>query len=169
MGVAGSGKTTIGILLAQKLSWQFADADDFHPQDNIQKINHGIPLNDADRAPWLAALCRAIEKWEREGKNVVLACSALKQSYREKLSGGSLQSTADGKRGVVRFIYLKGSYELILSRLQARYGHFATGSILKSQFEDLEEPGGAITVEVTRAPEEIVSEIVENLKRDGVS
>jgi gluconokinase len=152
MGVVGSGKTTVGNLLAKKLGWQFADADDFHPPENIEKISHGIPLDDSDRAPWLAALGRAIQQWDREGKNVVLACSALKQSYRDELRAGDVQ-----------FIYLKGNYALIRERLRARHGHFASESILQSQLAGLEEPGDAITVEIGKTPGEIVTEIIQRM------
>ena len=159
MGVVGAGKTTIGTLLAQKLGWQFADADDFHPKENIEKITHGIPLTDSDRAPWLAALHEAIERWNTDGNDVVLACSALKKNYREELEAGP-----------VRFVYLKGDYDLISRRLHSRHGHFATAAILKSQLADLEEPQDAITVKVDKSPDEIVSEIIRKLKAvKGVS
>ena len=164
MGVAGSGKTTIGKLLAEKLGWQFADGDDFHSEENKAKIAQGIPLDDADRAPWLAALRGAIEKWESDKKNVVLACSALKRSYRDKL-----QTPTERRAGVVRFVYLKGDYDLIYSRLHTRHGHFATETILKSQFADLEEPGDAITVGIAKAPSEIVDEIISRLQKAGSS
>jgi gluconokinase len=153
MGVVGAGKTTVGSLLAQKLDWQFADADNFHPAANVEKIRQGIPLDDSDRAPWLAALHDAILHWNVEGRNAVLACSALKRKYRDILG-------VDG----VRFVYLKGDYELIEQRLQTRRGHFASDSILKSQFEDLEKPDDAITIEVDKTPEAIVSEIIDKLK-----
>jgi gluconokinase len=156
MGVVGSGKTTVGILLAEKLDWSFSDADDFHPAANNEKISHGIPLTDVDRAPWLAALHSAIEQWNAVQQNTVLACSALKRSYRDEL-----------RTGAVRFVYLKGGYELILSRLRSRKGHFASDSILTSQFADLEEPEDAIIVEVNKPPEAIVSEIIESLKLAG--
>jgi gluconokinase len=159
MGVVGAGKTTIGMLLAQKFGWQFADADDFHPKENIEKISQGIPLSDSDRAPWLAALHEAIERWNAEGRNVVLACSALKQTYRKEL-----------QTGPVRFVYLKGDYDLLSRRLRSRHGHFATESILKSQLADLEEPEDAITVTVDKSSDEIVSEIIRKLKdAKGVS
>jgi gluconokinase len=153
MGVVGAGKTTIGMLLAQKLGWQFADADDFHPKENIEKISQGIPLSDSDRAPWLAALHEAIERWNADGRNVVLACSALKRSYRKELQVGPVQ-----------FVYLKGDYDLLSRRLASRHAHFATESILKSQLADLQEPEDAITVRVDKSPDEIVSEIIHQLK-----
>lgn len=156
MGVAGSGKTTIGKLLAEKLGWQFADGDDFHSEANMNKIAHGIPLTDEDRGPWLAALRKAIESWEAEKRNVVLACSALKRSYREQL-----QTVAERNSGAVRFVYLKGDYNLIYSRLHGRHGHFATESILKSQFADLEEPEDALVVGVDTIPEKIVENIIQ--------
>jgi gluconokinase len=152
MGVVGAGKTTVGTLLAQKLGWKFADADDFHPRANIEKISHGIALDDADRAPWLAAMHTAILRWNAEGQNVVLACSALKRSYRAQLGSGKVQ-----------FAYLKGTRELILQRLRARHGHFASETILESQFRDMEEPDDAIIVEINKTPEDLVSEIVEKL------
>jgi len=159
MGVVGTGKTTVGIQLAKKLGWQFADGDDFHPQVNIEKISHGIALTDSDRAPWLAALRAAIDKWNSERRNVVLACSALKRSYRNQLQAPGVQ-----------FIYLKGDYDLIAARLHSRHGHFATESILKSQLADLEEPDDAVTIDVEKSPSEIVAEIVAKLKAvKGVS
>jgi gluconokinase len=153
MGVVGAGKTTVGQLLARRLGWQFADADDFHSAQNIEKISHGIALDDADRAPWLAALRRAVEQWNAANQNVVLACSALKHSYRDELRAGSVQ-----------FVYLKGDYDLIRQRLRSRHGHFASESILKSQLADLEEPDEAITVEIDKSPEAIVSDIITKLR-----
>jgi len=153
MGVVGSGKTTVGLLLAQKLGWHFADADDFHSPENKNKISHGIPLTDADRTPWLMALRQRIEQWNAEGQNVVLACSALKRSYRDELQTGNVQ-----------FIYLKGDYELIATRLRARHGHFATESILKSQLRDLEEPADAIVVSIGKSPDAMVEEAIAMLK-----
>lgn len=158
MGVVGAGKTTVGSLLAHKLGWRFADADDFHPAANVEKIRQGIALDDSDRAPWLAALHNAILQWKAEGQNAVLACSALKRKYRDQLR-------VDG----VRFIYLKGDCELIEQRLRSRTGHFASDTILKSQFEDLETPGDAITVEIDKSPEAIVSEIIAKLKSSPVA
>ena len=153
MGVVGAGKTTVGKLLAQKLGWLFADADDFHSPENIEKIRRGIALTDADRAPWLAAMHDAILQWNREGQNVVLACSALKRSYRDQLRASGLQ-----------FVYLKGNRELILNRLRARHGHFATESILDTQFEDLEEPDDALPVTIDSPPEQVAADIIRRLK-----
>lgn len=158
MGVVGAGKTTVGNLLAQRLGWQFADADNFHPAANVDKIRRGIALDDADRAPWLSALRNAILQWNAEQQNAVLACSALKRKYRDQLR-------AEG----VRFVYLKGNYELIEQRLQRRTGHFASDSILKSQFEDLETPDDAITVDIAASPDAIVTEIIAQLKSSAVA
>ena len=127
MGVTGSGKTTVGELLAAQMGWEFVDADQFHPAANVQKMAQGIALTDADREPWLSALRGAILLWRAGGKNVVLACSALKRSYREKLGIG----------GEVRLVFLRGTYELIASRLRDRQGHFATEAILADQFAKL--------------------------------
>jgi gluconokinase len=153
MGVVGAGKTTVGRLLAEQLGWEFADADDFHPPPNVEKIRHGIALSDADRQPWLASLRAAIEHWIADKRNVALACSALKLSYRRELEVGP----------EVRFVYLKGSAELIAGRLRSRQGHFAGEPILASQFADLEEPEAAVTVEIASTPQQIVAEIREKL------
>ena len=153
MGVTGAGKTTVGKLLAQRLGWHFADADEFHSAANVEKMSRGIPLDDRDRAPWLKAMHEAIVRWNSAGKNVVLACSALKHSYRDQLRGPGVQ-----------FVYLKGARDLVLQRLDHRRGHFATASILDGQFRDLEEPKHALTVNVEDTPEGIASEIVKKLK-----
>lgn len=156
MGVTGSGKTTVGRLLAGELGWTFADADDFHPSANIEKMRQGIPLNDDDRGPWLHALRDKIENWIAQSSNVVLACSALKLFYRQELAAGP----------EVRFVYLKGSRALIAERLHSRHGHFANEQILAGQFADLEEPRDgekAVTVEINRSPQEIVSAIRQEL------
>jgi gluconokinase len=153
MGVTGSGKTTIGILVARRLGWDFVDADSFHSATNVEKIRQGIALDDADRAPWLRSLRNAMESWVAEHKNIVLACSALKKTYRDELCIA----------GETRFAYLKGSYDLIYQRLRQRHGHFASETILASQFAALEEPDDAITVDINRAEDEIVSEIVQKL------
>lgn len=153
MGVVGAGKTTVGSLLAQQLGWEFADADDFHPASNKEKIRKGISLTDADRSPWLETLRQQIAAWLAAQKNAVLACSALKRSYREKLSVGP----------EVRFVYLKGSAALIAGRLHRRQGHFAGESILASQMMDLEEPQAAIVVDIRTTAAEIVDYIRKQL------
>jgi gluconokinase len=153
MGVTGSGKTTIGTLLAARLGWDFADADEFHSAQNKAKMHQGIPLTDADRAPWLAAIHERIAQWVAGKRNAVLACSALKQSYRQQLWTGP---------GVI-FVYLRGSSDLITERLRARKGHFADEHILAGQFADLEEPTDAIIVDISASPEDIVDEICRRL------
>lgn len=153
MGVVGSGKTTIGSLLAAELGWEFADADDFHPESNVEKIRHGIPLSDADRQPWLERMRTEITHWIAANSKVVLACSALKRVYRQQLAVGPQ----------VRFVYLKGNASLIAERLRLRHGHFADEKILASQFGDLEEPEEAVIVEITGTPQEIVAEIRQKL------
>jgi gluconokinase len=153
MGVAGSGKTTIGSLLAKKLGWEFADADSFHSPENVERIRRAVPLTDQERAPWLHAIREAMLQWVSEKRNVVLSCSALKESYREQLYRGP----------EVRLVYLKGSYDLIHERLSRRKGHFAPSQLLASQFETLEEPSEATTVKVNGTPEEIVMEICNRL------
>lgn len=154
MGVSGSGKSTIGKMLAEKLKWQFQDADDFHSQDNIEKMKRGIPLTDKDRTPWLHTIQQAIKNWLEEKRNVVLACSALKESYREELCYSHEQ---------VHFVYLEGSYELVKDRIRNRKDHFMNESLLKSQFETLEEPVEGIHVNIAHSPEAIVNEIVSRL------
>jgi len=153
MGPAGSGKTTVGKLLAAQLKWEFADADDFHSPANIEKMAHAIPLSDDDRIPWLHSLRDAIQQWDAQNKNVVLACSALKRSYRELLQINSN----------VKLVYLKGSYELLRERLHSRKGHYAGEQILAGQFADLEEPTDAVTVDAAQSPEQIVAEIRKRL------
>jgi len=171
MGVTGAGKTTIGVLLAQRFGWEFLDADSFHSPANVEKIRQGIPLDDADRAPWLRSLHRAMQGWAAERRSVVLACSALKRSYRAELCIA----------GETKFVYLKGSYDLISQRLRQRHGHFASESILASQFAALEEPNAgkndavkndavmndaAITVDIGSSEDEIVANIVRQLDVD---
>ncbi len=153
MGVVGSGKTSVGRLLAQQLRWKFADADDFHPAANVEKIRQGISLTDGDRRPWLRLLSTNIANWSSARISVVLACSALKESYRQELTTGP----------DVQFVYLKGSADLIARRLHLRQGHFANGQILASQLADLEEPKAAITVDIDKPPEQIITEIREKL------
>jgi carbohydrate kinase (thermoresistant glucokinase family) len=162
MGTTGSGKTTVGRELAQRLGWRFVDGDDFHPAANIAKMSRNQPLDDADRAPWLASLRRAIDGWIANGESIVLACSALKRIYRQQLEAGP----------EVRIVYLKGSYQLIESRVRLRPHHFARAGLLASQFADLEEPAadeGVITVSVEPPPGGIAAAIVSalGLKAEG--
>ncbi len=151
MGVSGSGKTTIGQALSQELDYLFYDADDFHPPENIAKMSRGKPLNDSDRLPWLLATNTVINEHQKQQKNAVITCSALKQSYRDLLQ----ENNTD-----VIWIYLKGDYETILKRLQKRSGHFMKDNMLLSQFETLEEPENAVIIDVNLSLEEIVEEII---------
>ena len=156
MGPAGSGKTTVGELLAAQLSWKFADGDDFHPPANIENMSRGVPLTDEDRIPWLKSIREAMRQWEARGENVVLACSALKHSYRERLG---INPNAKN----VKLVYLKGSYDLLLERLHSRKGHYMREQMLGSQLADLEEPTDALAIDAAKSPEEIVSQIRQQL------
>lgn len=146
MGVSGSGKTTLGAALAGRLGWAFADADDFHPAANREKMAKGIPLTDEDRAPWLAALHDLIADHVRGGRPLVLACSALKERYRRTLIGD-----LEG----VRVVFAQGSRDLIARRMSARH-HFMPVALLDSQLASLEVPGDALTVDIRLPPEENV-------------
>lgn len=154
MGVAGAGKTTVGKLLASRLGWEFADADDYHPATNIEKMSHGIPLTDDDRVPWLQALRAQISNWIAASKNAVLACSALKESYRD-----SLRISPE-----VCVVYLRVSAEVLHQRLRARHGHFMTEAMLQSQLAALEEPKNAVIIDADATPSVIVSEILAKLR-----
>lgn len=157
MGVSGVGKTTIGQKLAADLNIPFYDGDDFHPLANITKMQQGIPLNDDDRRSWLHSLHALMQKLHDNQQSAVLACSALKNVYREILQG----NLAD-----VQFVFLQGSYELIRQRLQQRQNHFMSATLLQSQFNALESPAGILTIEVNNSPEAIVQTIKEHLKLD---
>lgn len=139
MGVSGSGKTTLGRALAARLGWAFFDADDFHPPGNVAKMRAGVPLTDADRAPWLARLHALLAERLAAGEPLVLACSALKASYRAAL--------AEGLTGRLRFVYLSGEPGLIARRLRARRGHYMPAALLESQFAALEPPQDALVVD----------------------
>jgi gluconokinase len=150
MGVSGCGKTSVGERLSQILGWPFFDGDDFHPTGNVAKMSQGIPLNDDDRAPWLAILHDLIADHLQAGKSMILACSALKQKYRDQLEEGNPE---------VLMIYLKGDFNLIFERMSTREDHYMKAEMLRSQFEALEEPADAITVNIDKNLEEIVEEI----------
>jgi gluconokinase len=159
MGVSGSGKSTVGALLAGRLGWALIEGDDLHPQANIDKMAHGIPLDDADRAPWLAAIGAKMDAWRAEGSRGVVTCSALKRAYRDTLAAG---------RPEVRFIYLQGDKALIAERLARRLGHFMPPALLDSQFAALEEPAAeepVLTVAIGPAPKQLVQDIVDRLKQ----
>ena len=154
IGVSGSGKTTIGRLLSGELGWKYYEGDDFHPPANIEKLKSGVPLDDADRRPWLESLRDLIRNCLERGDSAVVACSALKQRYRDFL-------LVDER---VILIYLKGDYELIRQRLSKRRGHFLNPNLLDSQFAALEEPKTAMQVDVSLSPAEIVKSIRSALR-----
>lgn len=152
MGVSGSGKTTVGTLLARRLGWRYAEADDFHPAANVAKMAAGHPLDDADRAPWLAAIGDWIDRVSAEGESAVVTCSALKHSYRVTLRTGRPQ---------VRVVYLDVPFDVVSARLSAREGHFFPPRLLESQYRDLEPPSTEdgvlrIPVDAAATPERIV-------------
>ena len=168
MGVAGCGKSTIGSMLAHELGWNFYDADDFHSESNRIKMAQNIPLTDEDRASWLDSLRSLIGQNIQNEKSIVLACSALKNSYRDVLS--SKEEIASGRTPSqrhtfeeVKFIYLRGTYEQIEARLLQRSGHFMSAKMLASQFDILEEPQDALTIDITHTPQEIISAIRKGL------
>lgn len=151
MGVSGTGKSTIGRMLASRLNWDFYEGDDFHPQSNIEKMKQGIPLTDDDRAGWLTAIANQISQLELQNRDGVVTCSALKEKYRQKLTDAAPD---------VQFVFLHGSYELISERLATRKGHFMTSKLLQSQLETLEEPKNALKFDVTESPEKIIERIM---------
>ena len=153
MGVAGSGKTTVGRLLAGGLGWKFYDADDFHPPANVEKMSRGVALDDDDRRPWLEVLSRLIDDSHARGENAVLACSALKENYRRLLLADEL----------TRLFYLKGDYDTVWGRVANRRGHYMKPEMLDSQFAALEEPVAASHLDASLPPGEIVAEIRRRL------
>lgn len=154
MGVSGTGKSTVGKLLAEKLSLPYYDADDFHPPSNVEKMSSGQPLNDVDRKPWLHTLAKHIHDWNSK-RGAVLACSALKQSYRDLLTSKSPD---------VQFIFLKGSKGTILQRMKIRSNHYMPPELLDSQFEALEEPAEAIDISIDQPPKEIINQILKSMR-----
>lgn len=156
IGVTGTGKTTVGLALAQATGWQFADADDFHSQANREKMHAGIPLVDEDREPWLRSLHEQIVEWVQDGVDGILACSALRESYRVTLTAGVPPD-------LFRTIYLSGPAEVIHARLITRQGHYMPASLLPSQMATLEPPHGAVEVSIVKTVREIVQQIVRIL------
>lgn len=157
MGVSGCGKTTVGEELAGRLHWQFAEADSFHPTANVEKMRSGTPLTDDDRAPWLEAIAMWIDTMRSRGKRCVVTCSALKRAYRQRLAHG---------HGDVRFVYLQGTYDLVASRLAARKHEYMPVTLLRSQFDALEEPGAEenpLVLSITQPAAEIVRQVVASL------
>jgi gluconokinase len=159
MGVSGCGKSTVGAGLAQALGWDFKDGDAFHPPSNVEKMRAGAPLTDDDRWPWLDAIASHVAALEAEGGHVVIACSALKRAYRDRLRGAGAS---------LRFVHLAGSYELIDARMAARKNHFMPPALLKSQFATLEPPGqdeDAVTVSIDAEPQNIIETVLAMLRR----
>jgi gluconokinase len=158
MGVTGTGKTTIGRLLAARTGWAFAEGDDYHSEANKAKMHAGIPLTDADRAPWLASLHQLLHGWFAQGQSGILACSALKQSYRDVLIEGIA-------RQAYEFVLLSVSHDVLAARLRARTGHYMNPALLDSQFATLEVPSDALSVSAEGPPEETVCAILQHLGR----
>jgi len=156
MGVCGCGKSTIGRALAAELDWPFLDADTVHPQANVAKMAAGIPLTDEDRWPWFDRIVAEMRRHAAAGKHVVIACSALKQAYRDRLATG----------GSVRFVYLKGDAKTIAPRLAGRTGHFMPPSLLESQFATLEEPAAAIVIDIVQPIAAQVAAITRALREE---
>jgi carbohydrate kinase (thermoresistant glucokinase family) len=157
MGVCSCGKTLIGEMLADELGLAFYDADDFHSAASVEKMNSGIALDDNDRLPWLRAMAKEMPRWKSSG-GAVLACSALKESYRQLLKG----------TGDVCFVYLKGSRDLIVERMRGRKAQYMPLSLIDSQFATLEEPVDAVVADIAKRPDEIVRYIIEQLKKKTV-
>ena len=160
MGVTGSGKTTVGRVLAERLGWPFLDGDDYHPEANVAKMAAGTALTDEDRWPWLAVLAAEIGAHLGRGQSCLLACSALKAAYRQALGRG-------GDAGSVRFEHLRGSQDLIEGRLRDRVHRYMPASLLRSQFEALEAPADAATIDIDARPAEIAERIVDTLELTG--
>jgi len=158
MGVSGSGKSTVGEMLAARLRWAYHEADDFHPQANVEKMSKGMPLNDQDREPWLDAIRVIILKHLQDKSSAVITCSALKENYRQQLKPNDNEA--------VEFVFLQGDFDLINERMQQRAGHFMKAEMLKSQFDTLEPPKDALTVDISPDPQTICDEIVKAFALD---
>jgi gluconokinase len=156
MGVSGSGKTTIGEALARELGWKYLDADDYHPKANVAKMASGVPLEDADRWPWLEKINEELLKIQKQGASAVVGCSALKQAYRERLARGLRD---------FEIVYLRGDFELLRSRLAARKHRFMPAALLQSQFDALEPPAHAVEVDVSAPVESSLSRIKKQLRQ----
>ena len=157
MGVSGSGKTTVGEIVARELAWPYLDADDYHPAGNVEKMRAGTPLTDADRWPWLDRMNALMREQQARGENLVLGCSALKQVHRDRLALGLRE---------VRWVHLRGTFELIQSRLQARKHRYMPASLLQSQFATLEEPADALTVDIADTPQALARTVIAGLGLD---
>lgn len=165
MGVSGVGKTTIAVALAERLGWPFIEADDLHPAANVARMKAGIPLTDEDRAPWLDAIAARIEAWRTEGSDGVIACSALRHAYRDRLAEGHQD---------VRFIHLSAPREVVLERMKGRRGHFMPPALLDSQYAALEPPheseqGRVLTLDAVATPHELVEQAIEWLNAEGAA
>ena len=160
MGVSGSGKTTVGRLLAQRLDWSYYEGDQYHSAANIEKMSKGVSLDDDDRMPWLASIKKEIDKCVESGSDAVIACSALRRTYRLALTASDSDT---------RFVYLKGDPAIIRQRMKSRDRHYMKASMLESQFASLEEPDDAIVIDIGISPQDIVSCIESELTVVGKS
>jgi len=157
MGVTGTGKTTVGKVLAERTGWPFHDADDFHSPASVEKMRSGIPLTDDDRWPWLDRLNALLRADQAKGESAILGCSALKQRYRDRLQQGLKK---------VRWVFLNGDIELIRSRLQARKGHYMNPALLQSQFDALEPPRDALNIDIDEEPAALAERVLQGLETD---
>ncbi|MGD1006429.1 MAG: gluconokinase [Ignavibacteriaceae bacterium] len=153
MGVSGSGKTTVAKAVSNKFGWKYYEGDEYHPAENVEKMKNWIPLNDEDRLPWLLSLRKVVEEAISKRENIVISCSALKEAYRKILKVSE----------EVKFIYLKGSYDLIRKRMEERIPHFFKPEMLKSQFDVLEEPQQAIEIDISKSSESIIGDVIDKI------